>query len=159
MVERAEPEVVGGHLGAAVGVPGVVVDGVLEGRGVRRLAGVVVEVTGAASSTRRTASRSGRRVAASTSPIVRSSRNGGSWPSSTRSPGRRAPRWSPETLAVAGRRPATARSSVDLPVPFSPDQADPPARLGDEVDAGEGGGVAEGDGEVADDDGLEGRHA
>ena len=86
--------------------------------------------------------------------MVRSSRNGGSWPSSTRSVGASSV---PATRAVvrqsAGDRPQQGR----LAGAVLPDQADPPPRLGDQVDAGQGGAVTERDGEVAEDDGLEPR--
>ena len=56
---------------------------------------------------------------------------------------------------MAGSRPATALQQGRLAGAVLPDQADPPPRLGDQVDAGQGGAVAERDGEVAEDDGLE----
>ena len=116
MVERAEPEVVGGHLGAAVGVPGVVVDGVLERRGVRRLAGLVVEVTGELLDPPYglTQRPQGRREHLADGAVVAERR----LLPEQHQVGRRLE--VPVTRAEAGRRPATALSRVDLPVPFSP---------------------------------------
>ena len=68
-------------------------------------------------STSATIRRRGASAPASTAPIVACSRNGGSWPSITRSAGTSTV---PETTARAGSVPASARSSVDLPEPFSP---------------------------------------
>ena len=68
-------------------------------------------------STSATIRRRGARALARTSPTVASSRNGGSWPSMTRSSGTSTV---PVTTARGGRVPARARSRVDLPEPFSP---------------------------------------
>ena len=85
------------------------------GRTPRRTAGS--SSVAASRSTSATARRSGASVRASTSATDASSGNGGSWPSITRSSGRSTV---PATVARAGSRPATARSRVDLPAPFSP---------------------------------------
>jgi hypothetical protein len=60
---------------------------------------------------------------------------------------------------VLGQPPCDGAEHGRLAGAVLADQADAPPRLGDELDAGEHRAVTEGDGQVADDDGAEGRHA
>ena len=84
--------------------------------------------------------------------MVRSSRNGGSWPSSTRSVGASTV---PATRARLRQPAGDGAQQRGLAGAVLADQADPAPGLGDQVDPGQRGAVAEGDGEVADDDRLE----
>ena len=110
--------------GSAVGVPRVVGDRAVERGGVRRLAGLVVQVR-RERSTSATISRSGASAPARTSATV--------WVVAERRllAEQRQVGWVPSTAPVttarAGRVPATARSSVDLPAAVLADQADPAA--------------------------------
>ena len=162
MVERPEPQVVGGDLGSAVGVPRVVVDGVLQRGDVRRLAGLVVKVTGHLLGELLdppdglTQRPEGRREHLADRAVVAERRLLPEQHQVARPPGRLDGAGDPRRGRKAAGHGAQQRG---LAGPVLAHQADAPARLGDEVDAGEGRGVAEGDGQVADDDGVECRHA
>ena len=98
-----------------------------------------------ARSTRAHGSRSGAQRAASTSPTVASSGNGGSWSSSPMSAGRARPRRRRGRCRPAGEQP----QQRGLAGAVLADQADAPARLGEQVDAAQDGAVPEPDGEDA----------
>ncbi len=154
VVERAQAELLGGDLGAPVGVPGVVVDGVLQRRGVRRLALVVVEVgrqlLDAAYGVPQRPQR--RREHLADGAVVAERR----LLTEQHEVGRR--------LDGAGharrlREPAgDGAQQRGLAGAVLADQPDPAPGLGDQVDPGQRGAVTEGDGEVADDDRLKSRH-
>ena len=154
-IERAESQFLGGDLRAAVGVPGIVVDGVLEGRGVRRLARVVVQVAGELLDPSHgvTQRSQGRGQHLADGPVVAERR----FLAQQHQVGRR--------LDGAGHPGRLGQPARDRPQQgrlagaVLTDQPDPPPRLRDQVDPGQGGAVPERDGQVAEHDGLKGRHA
>ena len=154
-VERAESELVGGHLGATVGVPGVVVDRVLESGRVRRLARVVVQLAGELlDASYRLAQRpQGRGEHRADGAVVAERR----FLAEQHEVRRRLDR--ARHAGVLGQPARDGAQQRGLAGAVLADQPDPPPRLGEQVDAAQRGAVPERDGEVVDDDGLEGRHA
>ena len=156
-VEPTQPELLRGHLGAPIGVPGVVVDGVIEGGGVRRAAGLVVQVAGELlDALHRLAQRPQGRGQHLADRAVVTERRLLAEQHQVGRPRRRLD--DTGDRAGRGQPPGDRTEQRGLARTVLADQPDPAPRLGDQVDPVQHGAVAEADGEVADDDGLQGSH-